>query len=159
MAEKSFARQIMQASDVPKGMTSERQHTGRSYSLRVKSKDGRTADGFPWALFNGYRWNDNGKAETLVILFSNRAITITGEHLLRLADELDDEQLKGVQEHNPVEAELLRAENRNAKTGELQPIILSVSAEPRFEELVNQLTKPTQGDPYGPEDIGFPERR
>lgn len=113
--------------------------TAQAFSLRLRFKDGRSAQGLPWALFAGYDWSDAGRNERLTLMFTARVVDIEGQYLWRLVEEIDDGQLKAVQEHNAAEIALLRSENADQRPGHQKPVIVSIAISPSFEECSREL--------------------
>lgn len=130
----------MKAPEAPAGFTSERQHTGRAYTLRVKGVGGRYCEGFAWAQLWGYEWKDEGDQETLTIVFASRVLVITGWNLGRLLDEIDEEALKGIQVHSDAEVMLLKQDQEHP------PIIESVTTAPTMPEIVNLITRKVEDE-------------
>jgi hypothetical protein len=117
-----------------KPYTSERQHTAQAFNLHVERKDGLKAEGFPWALYGGYEWNDNGDRESLTVLFGNRAIEIEGHNLGLLVDQIREGHLNGIRELVSRKATLLEQENHEG-----EPIIMSVKSYPDFSQILREI--------------------
>ena len=139
---KSFAEALLRNAargdagpeDPERSFTSERQLTAQALSLHVESRDGRNADGFPWSHYAGYRWNDLGSHERLVVLFDSRVVEIDGHNLLVLVSKIREGQLNGIRELSGAQALSLQQANPDN-----QPIITAVRSYPDFEELMKEL--------------------
>ncbi len=114
--------------------TKERQHTAQAFNLHVERRDGRTAEGFAWSHYLGYRWHDEGDCEKLVVIFGNRAVEIEGHSLGILVGQIREGQLNGIRELVSRQASLLEQESP-----EDQPVIMSVKSYPDFEEILNAI--------------------
>jgi hypothetical protein len=110
------------------------QSTAQALDLHAESRDGKTVEGFPWAMHAGYKWQDIGNQERLRILFGNRAIEIEGHNLLVLVDEIREGQLNGIRELTNPEAELLEEENPKE-----EPIITGIRCYPDFDAMFDEI--------------------
>ena len=113
--------------------------TVQAFSLRMRFKDGRSAQGIPWALFSGYEWIDEGRSEHLSLVFTTRVVDVYGQHLWRLVDLLDEGQLKALHEQDSKAVELLRAENADRPGQQKRPVIVSIQVTPPFAEAVREI--------------------
>lgn len=136
--DKSSANEAADDDDVRAGSTRERA-TVQPFSLSVRSKDGRTAQGLAWMHFDGYDYQDEGRSEHLVLIFGNRVVDVQGWHLWRLVEQIDEGQLKAIQEHNSREVDLLRTENAGSVRGHQRPVIVSISVTPPFAETAHEI--------------------
>lgn len=117
-----------------KSFTSERQHTAQAFTLHVEYRDGRHSEDFPWALYGGSAWKDDGERERLVLLFGDRALEIEGYNLNILVAEIRGGQLNGIKELVSRQATLLEsAKNEN------EPVISGVKSYPEFEQILKEL--------------------
>lgn len=96
-------------------------------TLRLWFKDGRRSLGFPWMLYAGDEWVDQGKnlPERLMLFFGEKTITVTGFHLRALLETLDEGGLQVIREHDTQEIDLLRAQNAKQKSDHT-PIIVRI---------------------------------
>jgi hypothetical protein len=114
--------------------TSERQHTAQAFNLHVERKDGRSAEGFPWSHYAGYRWTDEGSFERLVVIFGARAVEIEGNNLGLLINEIREGQLNGVRELASEQAQLQRRANEG------NPLVITgVKTYPEFEDILKEI--------------------
>jgi hypothetical protein len=159
---KSFAESLLreQGRGVPpapdearEGATRERQHTAQALMLRLVFKDGRRAPGLPWAHFGGYEWTggEGGRPERIEMIFGGRCVEIEGFCLFPVVEQIDEGQLKAIQEHNAQEVELLRGENADLVAGKKRPIITRIAVDPPMRELMSAI----RGEDH---DAGFTGR-
>lgn len=114
--------------------TSERQHTAQAFNLHVERTDGRSAEGFAWSHYAGYRWTDEGSIERLVVIFGARAVEIEGHNLGLLVNEIRDGQLNGVRELASGQAQLQRRANEG------NPLVIErVKTYPEFEDILKEI--------------------
>jgi hypothetical protein len=116
----------------------EREGAAQSFSVSVRLKDGRDADGFPTSLYVRHKWIDQGsKTERLVWLFSNGGIYVEGQHLRRGLDALEEGKLKRIQEQDSSEVALIESHNADIRKPEdKEPIISRVVVSPGFESVL-----------------------
>jgi hypothetical protein len=131
----SFAARLLDRGngEDAKSFTSERQQTAQAFNLHVELRDGRRAEGFPWAHYAGYRWADEGEHERLVLLFGTRALEIEGYNLMVLVEDIRECQLNGIKEMVSAQAEL-----KHANASE-EPVISNIRMYPDFEELLKEI--------------------
>lgn len=125
---------INDGSEEKRSFGSERQLTAQAFNLHVEKRDGRHAEGFPWSLYGGYSWNDEGEHERLVVLFGGRAVEIEGHHLGVLINEIREGQLNLIRELTTSQGTLLAHENPNG-----EPVITSVKMWPDFEDMLKEI--------------------
>ena len=131
----------------------EREGAAQSFSVSVRLKDGRDADGFPLSLYVRHRWIDHGsKVERLIWLFSNGGIYIEGRHLKRGLDALEEGKLKRIQEQDTNEIALIESHNADVRgKEEKEPVVSKVIVSPSFEavlendESLAEIAKAIQG--------------
>jgi hypothetical protein len=116
----------------------EREGAAQAFSVSVRLKDGRNADGFPVSLYLRHRWIDHGsKAERLIWLFSNGAIYVEGRHLKRGLDALEEGKLKRIQEQDTNEIALIESHNAGILEREKkEPVVSKVIESPSFEAVL-----------------------
>jgi hypothetical protein len=119
--------------DETKPFTSERQLSAQAFNFHVERRDGRHAEGFGWSHYVTYRWMDEGEQESLVVVFSTRAVEILGHNLLVLVDEIRKGQLNGIHELATAKAALMQS------SGDSGPVIASVKTYPDFEEILKEI--------------------
>jgi hypothetical protein len=110
----------------------------QAFSVSVRHKDGRDADGFPVSLYLRHKWIDrNSKTERLIWLFSNGAIYVEGRHLKRGLDALEEGKLKRIQEQDSNEIALIDRHNTEIREKEQkEPVVSKVIVSPSFESLL-----------------------
>jgi hypothetical protein len=116
-----------------KSFTSERQQTAQAFNLHVELRDGRRAEGFAWAHYAGYRWDDEGEHEKLILLFGTRALEIEGHNLMVLVEDIRECQLNGIKEMVSAQAEL-----KHANASE-DPVISNIRMYPDFDDLLKEI--------------------
>jgi hypothetical protein len=116
----------------------EREGAAQSYSVSLRLKDGRDADGFATSLYLRHKWLDrDSKTERLVWIFSNGGIYVEGQHLKRGLDALEEGKLKRIQEQDSNEIALIQSHNADVRKPEdKEPIVSRVVISPKFEVLL-----------------------
>jgi len=141
--EKSFAKSLLRNTargdsgfedDPERTFSSERQHTAQAHNLHVDYKDGRRGEGFAWAHYANYEWEDLGNLERLTVLFSGRAVEIDGHNLGVLVNAIREAKLNGISELSGAQALSLQQENPDN-----QPIITAVRSYPDLKEILKEL--------------------
>lgn len=131
---RAVERILGERGDEEKAFTKERQHTAQAFTLHVEWKDGRRTEGFAWAHYLGYRWNDNGDKETLVLIFGPRAVEIEGHNLGKLVEEIREGKLSSVREMNSSRQMLLSQSNPAE-----EPVIQAIRSYPDMDEILKEL--------------------
>lgn len=116
----------------------EREGAAQAFSISVREADGRGVDGFAMALYVRHKWLDRGgRLEKLVLLFSNGAIYVEGQHLQRGLDALEEGKLKRIQVQDGNEIAAIRSRNADVRKAEdKEPIVSRVIVSPGFERLL-----------------------
>lgn len=116
----------------------EREGAAQSFSVSVRSRDGRAADGFAMSLYVRHQWLDrSAKLERLLWVFSNGGIYVEGQHLQRGVDALEEGKLKRIQEQDSNEIVLIKSRNADVRKPEdKEPIVSRVVTSPSFESLL-----------------------
>lgn len=144
-SKRSFAESLLRGdsvaasgSEARKGYSTQWQPTAQALYLRVWFKDGRRAEGLPWAFYSGDGWNagTSGKPECLVLIFGERVVTIEGYHLRRLIEQIDEGRLKSIREQDSQEIALMRSES-----GDGIALITRVDVQPELEEIAGRTRK------------------
>jgi hypothetical protein len=148
--KKSFAESLLEKTtgvepdeeEPKKGYTKEWQYSAHAFSLRLWFKDGRRCESLPWTLYSGDDWHDgaSGKPERLTLTFGTRVVTVLGYNLKRLVEQIDEGHLKSIREHDSKEVALLRDEKPD-NPADIKPAIVSIVAEPPFDDLVNSIRR------------------
>jgi hypothetical protein len=115
------------------GLTREHQANAQSFSLSVVFKDRRRRQSFPWSMYGGHEWTDDGNVETIVALFGERGCVVRGYRFEGLDRDLSLGKRASIREHTKAQVESMLAGE-----GE-EPIIMSVETFPPFPELVVSL--------------------
>jgi len=135
---------ILERGEEDKAFTKERQHTAQAFTLHVESKDGRRSEGFAWAHYLGYRWEDNGDSEKLILIFGDRAVEIEGHNLGPLVDEIRECKLNSIREMPTARQMLLRNANPDG-----EPIISAIRSYPDVEEMLKDIKGEDDHDKAG----------
>lgn len=125
---------ILEPREDEKSYAKERQHTAQAFNLHVEWKDGRRAEGFPWALYSGYSWADDADKERLILLFGARAIEIEGHNLAPIVGEIREGKLNLIRELNSSKRTLLTHSNPAD-----EPIISAIHAFPTVNEILCEI--------------------
>src|SRR5271170_336296 len=88
--------------------TRDRQGNSEAFSLEVKFKDGRRKQVFPWALYAGHEWTDEGGMECLTVLFGIRVLIVKGYNFDSLNRDLCLGKRTSIVQHNSHQVQLLR---------------------------------------------------
>ncbi len=110
--------------------------SGNPFSLSVRYKDDREAEGFASLLYLRHRWLDKGgKVEKLVLLFSVGVIYLEGQYLQQGLDAFEDGRLKRIREQAETEIKLIEAHNLYVREkAKKEPIISRVKVAQSFQE-------------------------
>lgn len=112
--------------------------TGAPFSLSVRFKDGRVAEGFSLALYTRHQWLDSGgKWERLLLLFSIGGIYLEGRFLQKGLDALEEGKLKRIREQTETEIKLFERYNLDVRERDKkEPIVARVVISPKVEQLI-----------------------
>ena len=118
----------------------ERESTAQSFSLSVRPADGRSSEGFPMSLYVRHKWLDrNARLERLILLFSNGAIYVEGQHLQRALDAIEDGKLKRIQVQDSNEIAAIRGRNADVRKAEDKvPIVSRAVVSPPIELVLEE---------------------
>jgi hypothetical protein len=119
-----------QAQEDESGLTRERQINAQSFSLSVIWKNPRRTESFPWSMYGGHQWTDDGDMESIAVLFGERGCIVRGYRLGVLDHDLRMGKSTSIREHTKAQVEMMLAVE-----GE-EPIIVSIETFPPFPELV-----------------------
>jgi hypothetical protein len=111
-------------------LTRERQINAQSFSLGVAWKNPRRTESFPWSMYGGHEWTDDGDMESISVIFGERGCTVRGYRLGVLDHDLRVGKCSAIREHTKAQVEMMLAGE-----GE-EPIIVSIETFPPFPELV-----------------------
>jgi hypothetical protein len=115
------------------GLTRERQTNAQAFALSVVFKDRRRRQTFPWSMYGGHEWTDDGEVETISLLFGERGCIVRGYRFASLDRDLSLGKRASICEHTKAQVDTMLAHE-----GE-EPIILQVETFPPFPELVTSL--------------------
>ena len=115
------------------GLTREHQTNMQAFALSVIFKDRRRRQSFPWSMYGGHEWTDNGDMETIAIIFGERGCIVRGYRFAVLDRDLSLGKRASIREHTKAQVESMLAGE-----GE-EPIIASIETFPPFPELVGSL--------------------
>jgi|SRR5579872_6638026 len=121
------------------GHLSEQQPTTQALELTLISASGDAEDGIPWGLYAGRALVKGPEAEELIILFSNRVVTVWGRNLNLLVQEIRQGHLHTIQQHNSVELQLLEKEDPRLPRDKKKSIIARFAVEPDITDLKQAL--------------------
>jgi hypothetical protein len=140
MAERKHAEQVLhrfgaRASAAPEveeagGLTKEHQTNAQAFALSVVFKDGRTKQTFPWAMYAGHEWTDDGDMESLTALFGERGLIVRGYRLNELDRDMSMGKRAGLRQHTSKQVEAMLQEDGN------EPIIAEIEVFPSLQEMV-----------------------
>lgn len=143
MAERKHAEQLLhrfgaRAPEAPEseeagGLTKEHQTNAQAFALSVVSKDGRRKQTFPWAMYAGHEWTDDGDMESLTALFGERGMIVRGYRLGELDRDMSLGKRAGIRQHTSKQVEAMLQEDGN------EPIIAAIEVFPSFQEMVTAL--------------------
>jgi hypothetical protein len=111
-------------------LTRERQINAQSFSLSVAWKNPRRRQSFPWSMYGGHEWTDDGDMETIAVIFGERGCIVRGYRFAVLDHDLKMGKCSSIREHTKAQVETMLASE-----GE-EPIIVSIETFPPFPELV-----------------------
>jgi hypothetical protein len=132
-----YARKFMQdheGQDWPKSSARERQLTAQAINLHVDFIDGRRAEGFAWAHYVGYEWQDESGEERLTVLFGPRAVEIFGKNLGALIDDIREGRLNRIRELPGARRKQLEADNPDN-----EPVIRAIKVYPDFRAMLEEI--------------------
>jgi hypothetical protein len=119
-----------QLDESQKGPTREHQTNAQAFALSADFKDRRRRQTFPWSMYGGHEWTDDGDMETIAILFGERACIVRGYRFERLDRDLTQGKRATIREHTKSQVESMLAQEGD------EPIIVSIETFPSFPELL-----------------------
>jgi len=130
---RKFAPRSADAHEDESGVTREHQTNAQAFALTVVFKDQRRRQSFPWSMYSGHEWTDDGDVETIVSLFGERGCIVRGYRFKTLDRDLSLGKLASIREHTKAQVESM------TRTEEDEPVIVSIETFPPFPELVEAL--------------------
>jgi len=130
---RKFAAKDADLQEDDAGPAREHQTNAQAFALSVVFKDRRRRQSFPWSMYGGHEWTDNGDIETIAILFGERGCIVRGYRFAFLDRDLSLGKRASIREHTKAQVESMLAEEED------EPIILSIETFPPFPELVASL--------------------
>jgi hypothetical protein len=115
------------------GLTREHQTNVQAFSLTVVFKDRRRREAFPWSMYGGHDWTDDGDIETIAVLFGERGCIVRGYRFAALDRDLSLGKRASIREHTKAQVESMLAVEAD------EPIILSVETFPPFPQLLAEI--------------------
>jgi hypothetical protein len=112
------------------GLTKEHQTSAQAFALRVVFKDQRRKQTFPWSMYGGHEWTDDGTIESLTAVFGERVLIVRGYRLDELDREMSLGKRAGIRQHTSKQVELMLAQDGS------EPIIAEIEVFPSFQEMV-----------------------
>ena len=141
MRDKGFAEKLLERGASVQGTAEDEARAKarqlNAFGLSIRFKDGRSGEGFSWADYRGYRWEDLGENERVTVIFGARVLIVLGYNLEVLVRDIEHGQLAAIREQTSRQVTQLCNENPDN-----EPIIVSIETAPRFEEIVREI----QGD-------------
>jgi hypothetical protein len=111
-------------------LTREHQTNAQAFALSVIWKNPRRRQTFPWSMYSGHEWTDDGDIETIVILFGDRGCIVQGYRFASLDRDLSLGKRASIREHTKSQVDSMLAQEGD------EPVIVSIEAFPPFPELV-----------------------
>jgi hypothetical protein len=115
------------------GLTREHQTNAQAFALSVVFKDGRRKQTFPWSMYGGHEWTDDGDTESLTAMFGERALIVRGYRLEQLDREMSLGKRAGLRQHTSKQVEAMLQEDG------AEPIIAEIEVFPEFHGMVAEL--------------------
>jgi hypothetical protein len=116
----------------------EREGSGQTFCLSIRSSDGRVAEGFAMSLYLRHQWRAGGsRIERLALIFSNGAVFIDGQYLQRGLDALEEGKLRRIQAQDANEIAAIRAHNADVRKPEdKEPVVMRALVCPSLDALL-----------------------
>jgi len=140
MAERKHAEQVLHrlgARDTrtpepqeADGLAREHQTNAQAFALSVVFKDGRRKQTFPWSMYGGHEWTDDGDMESLTAMFGERALIVRGYRLGELDRDMSLGKRAGLRQHTSKQVELMLQNDGS------EPIIAEIEVFPSFQKMV-----------------------
>jgi hypothetical protein len=130
---RKFAPKDAEAQQDEAGLTREHQTNVQAFALSVVFKDHRRRQTFPWSMYGGHEWTDDGEIETIAVLFGERGCVVRGYRFATLDRDLSLGKRASIREHTKAQVESMLASEGD------EPIILAVETFPPFPELLASL--------------------
>jgi hypothetical protein len=111
---------------------------GSPFSVALRYRDGRLAEGFSPGLYLRHVWLDRGgKVERIVWIFSHGGIYLEGMHLQRGLDALEEGRLKRIYEQGESEIKLVESRNLDIRKPEdKEPIVSRLVVSPSWKTVI-----------------------
>jgi hypothetical protein len=142
-ASEEMLRRVTETSAAPddnKGrLTREHQTNVQAFSLTVLFKDRRRRETFPWSMYGGHKWTDDGDVETITVLFGERGCIVRGYRFDDLDRELSLGKRASISEHTKAQVQSMLAEEAKEAKEAMEAVILSVETFPAFPQLVAEI--------------------
>lgn len=130
---RKFAPKNGEPQEDESGLTREHQTNAQAFSLSVVFKERRRRQSFPWSMYGGHEWTDDGDIETIAVLFGEQGFLVRGYRFAALDRDLSLGKRASIREHTQVQVDSMLTEEGD------EPIILSVETFPPFPELLASL--------------------
>lgn len=115
------------------GLIKEHQTGGQAFALSVVFKDGRKRQTFPWSMYGGHEWTDDGEMERLTAMFGERGLTVHGYRLGELDRDMTLGKRAGIRQHTSKQVDAMLHEDGT------EPVIAEIEAFPSFQDMVTVL--------------------
>jgi hypothetical protein len=115
------------------GLTREHQTNAQAFSLSIVPKDRRRGQTFPWSMYGGHGWMDDGDFEIIGVLFGDGGCIVRGYRLAALNRDLNLGKRASIREHTKAQVESMLAVEGD------EPIIVSVETFPAFADLLSAI--------------------
>jgi len=128
---RKFARREADADEDEGGLTREHQTNAQAFALSVVFKDRRRRQTFPWSMYGGHEWTDDGDIENIIVLFGERGCVVRGYRFASLDRDLSLGKRASIREHTKAQVDSMLADEGD------EPIIVQVETFPGFPQLVS----------------------
>lgn len=131
------------------GLTREHQTGAQAFAVSIVFKDKRRRESFPWSMYAGHEWTDDGEEESIVAFFGERGFAVRGYRLGALDRDLGLGKRASIKEHNKAQVEAMLGTE-----GE-EPVIVSIETFPQIRDMLAALKGESDEDGHA----GNTERR
>jgi len=132
--------------EAAEGMSREYQANVQAFALTLIYKDQRRRKTFPWSIYGGHDWFDDGDMETIVARFGEGGLAVRGYRFALLERDLDLGRRSSIREHTTAQVESMLATDGD------EPIIVSIETFADFEAMPASL----KGDSHENRDARHP---
>lgn len=108
----------------------EHQTSAQAFAFTVVFKEQRSRQSFPWAMYLGHEWRDDGDMECITAMFGERCCIVRGYRLGALDRDMSLGKRAAIREHTKAQVGAMLAEE-----GE-EPVIVSIETFPQLHEMM-----------------------